>query len=98
MKKQVYTLLLTFLFAGTAFSQSIITGTTKDSAQQVVLPFVNVSLFKATDAKTPVKTIYSDKEGHFSLAAEAGNYTLVLTHTAFAKKTLAIQKQEGRDL
>ena len=89
--KQVYALLLTQILAVTVFSQSSITGTIKDSAQQVVVPFVSVSLYKASDTKTPVKTLVSDKEGHFDLTADTGNYTLVLTHTAFARKAIAIQ-------
>jgi hypothetical protein len=96
--KQVYALLLTQILAVTVFSQSSITGTIKDSAQQVVVPFVSVSLYKASDTKIPVKTLVSDKEGHFDLTADTGNYTLVLTHTAFARKAIAIQNQSGSNV
>ncbi|ANE52985.1 outer membrane beta-barrel protein [Flavisolibacter tropicus] len=98
MKNQVYLLLLTLLIANATYSQFAITGTIKDSAQQVVIPFVSVSLFKASDNKTPVKTIYSGKDGKFSLSADTGHYSLVLTHTAYAKKVLTLQKQVGSNV
>lgn len=96
--KHVYFLLLTIMLAGTAFSQSSITGTIKDSAQQVVIPFVSVTLFKSTDSHTPVKTLYSDKEGKFTVTADTGRYTVILTHTAFAKKTIVVQKQANSNV
>lgn len=91
--KIVFALLLTVIVTAIAFSQSTISGITKDSAQQVVIPFVSVSLYKTTDVKTPVKSTYTNKEGRFSLAVDTGSYTLVLTHTAFVRKSLTVQKQ-----
>jgi outer membrane receptor protein involved in Fe transport len=96
--KKVYALLLTTLLGSMAFSQSRITGLIKDSTQKEAIPFVSVSLFKKADAKTPVKTAFSDKEGRFSIITDTGAYTMVLTHTAFAKKTVSVEKAAGLDL
>ena len=96
--KQVYTLFFALLFVTAAMGQSTITGTVKDSAQQVAIPFVSVSLYKATDAKTPIMTALSDKDGHFSLTVDTGHYTLILTHTAFARKAITVQKLERENL
>jgi len=97
--KQVYTFLITLLFTTTALCQATISGTVKDSAQQVAIPFVSVSLYKATDMKTAVKSAYSDNNGRFTLAAVSpGSYTLVLSHTAFTKKVMAIELQESNPI
>jgi outer membrane receptor protein involved in Fe transport len=71
-----------------AQSKASLSGTIKDSTGQKALQYVTVELYKLNQMGQPVKSAYTNDKGRFTVeSVEAGEYTLVISHTGFTGKT-----------
>jgi hypothetical protein len=93
------TLLFLFFFGTGIFAQeSIITGTLKDTTEQISLKNAAVSLLRSTDSVL-LRTVRADNDGSFALTVSSkGKYILFITYPGYADHADFIDVQGPADL
>lgn len=102
MKKNfVYVLIVVLVHcfwaaAASAQKGATVSGAVSDSASQKPLAYANAELYKAGNATQPVKATFTNDKGRFSFTAvDAGNYTLIISHSGYADKQTAVNIANG---
>ncbi|HEX6334185.1 MAG TPA: carboxypeptidase regulatory-like domain-containing protein, partial [Flavisolibacter sp.] len=93
-RNQLYPALLAIIIciASPALSQTkpVIQGTVMDSLAGKPLTYATVELFRKIELTQPVRSAFTNESGKFSLPADSGMYTLIITHTGYGEKKLDV--------
>jgi outer membrane receptor protein involved in Fe transport len=92
MKAFFIAIVLLLVIPFNTFSQPVytITGVVKDSIDQTTIRFATVRLYANDKTNKPVKQVIADEAGKFTMGSGEGEYRIVVVHTGFAEKSLAI--------